>query len=490
MQISLDDLYNDIWGRSTFAKRLRSAVQMLTEIENAGYEAYIAGGFVRDLVRFDLEKGYDTWRSDMEAHFRIHMGNYPTSTIAKLIAMHDYLKEGDGGFNDIDIATNMPVELLEKEYDCKSNHGEAHGTILVIRDGFAFEVTQFRVDGEYTDGRHPDSVTWASSFSDDTARRDFTVNALGMNADGEIVDYHHGIADLQNHVIRCVGDPEQRFNEDALRMLRAIRFAAKFEFEIDQATKDAIIKCAPGIAKVAMERVWNEIDKILKTCDVKKIRRFLKLVEYTGLAKHFDPKGYVNWSAASSLIKRYVNINGSTDIPKTVSACLLFLPSGVGLTGKFAKNGLLAAMRHYRTTADVMDRVVWYSTMTTRLGELEFDLSYFDNRRRYPEETEGRRLIDILDILEHRFGISFLRIYPALVSDYEHDFDQAVAIVQSIRDRIPTKAEVVQSLQRVGVGQHKFRTVLNQAYEKICRDAIGVPYLEDWQIDKLVATLK
>ncbi len=95
-----------------------------------------------------------------------------------------------------------------------------------------------------------------------------------------------------------------------------------------------------------------------------------------------------------------------------------------------------------------------------------------------------------MDILEHRFGISFLRIYPALVSDYEHDFDQAVAIVQSIRDRIPTKAEVVQSLQRVGVGQHKFRTVLNQAYEKICRDAIGVPYLEDWQIDKLVATFK
>jgi len=487
MTIDLTEIYSMQYN-GPFARRLLAAIIILNEITKAGYEAYIAGGFVRDLVMFELEEGdaYRRWNEELEKSPRVYFGNYPTTTVGRLVELLARTKEGDCGFNDIDIATNMPLELLEKEYECKSNHGEAHGTILVLKEGFAFEVTQFRVDGEYTDGRHPDSIELAGSFKDDTARRDFTVNAMGMDKDGNIIDYHGGIDDLKNKLIRCVGNPEQRFGEDALRMLRAVRFAARFEFTIEHDTKVAILKCASGISKVAMERVWNEIEKVLKTADLFKIRSFVKLVDYTELNKYFDPDGFVNWKEASALIKRYANVFYSSSISETMAACMLFLPSGNDLAGKDAKNWLMKGMRHYRTTAAVMDRVIWFSTMACKLGATKFELDYFDNTIRYPMQTGSHRVTDLMDILEHRFGTQFIRIYPAIVGDYEHTFDTAISMALHVRDQIPTKAELVQSMQRVGVGRNQFRKVLQMTYEKMCRDAIGVRYKTDDQIDALV----
>ena len=195
------------------------------EISKRGYEAYIAGGAVRDLVRHHL-----------------HMANA-------------------NEVHDVDIATNMPIEELKQAFRCDSNNGEAHGTILVHYDGMVFEVTQFRVDGDYSDGRHPDSVEFAKTFKEDCSRRDFTINAMGLDKDMNVIDYFDGIGDLVFRRLRAVGNPFQRFTEDALRVIRGMRFAARYDLMIDDQTKQAMHSRIHLVPKLAMERIHDELYK-------------------------------------------------------------------------------------------------------------------------------------------------------------------------------------------------------------------------------------
>lgn len=181
VELTLDEASKLRVDWSKFDDGVRSGVALCKDIEKFGHEAYIVGGC-----------------------------------------------RGEPGVHDVDIATNMPIDELYSKFKCTSNNGEAHGTILVIYDGIAFEVTQFRTDGEYSDGRHPDSVAFTKSFEEDTARRDFTINAMGIDADGNLIDCHGGEQDLENGILRTVGDAKQRFGEDALRIIRASRFAARF----------------------------------------------------------------------------------------------------------------------------------------------------------------------------------------------------------------------------------------------------------------------
>ena len=195
-------------------------------IEDLGYEAYLVGGCVRDMVRHQI-------------------GQIPVLDI-----------------HDIDIATSMPLKLLSKHFRTASNNGEKHGTILVFQNDKPFEVTHFRTDGEYKDGRHPEKVTLTESFEEDTARRDFTINALGLKWDGTVIDYHGGIDDIKNRIIRAVGVPYDRFQEDALRIIRGNRFAANFDYNVDSETLHAMSACAPLIKHVSNERIRDEILKI------------------------------------------------------------------------------------------------------------------------------------------------------------------------------------------------------------------------------------
>ena len=143
--------------------------------------------------------------------------------------------------------------------------GVKFGGITAICDGERIEVTTYRLDGFYTDGRHPESIERAASLEDDLARRDFTVNAMAWHPERGLVDLYDGQADLERRMIRAVGDPTRRFNEDALRMLRAVRFACRLDFRIEAATKDALAACAPLLDAVARERVGIELDGILAT---------------------------------------------------------------------------------------------------------------------------------------------------------------------------------------------------------------------------------
>lgn len=193
---------------------------ILARLTDAGYSAYVVGGCVRDALA----------------------GRTP----------HDY-----------DVCTSARPEQVHEVFAGHTvrDTGLQHGTVTVILDHEPFEITTFRVDGAYSDSRHPDSVTFTDDVSLDLARRDFTVNAMAYHTG--LVDPFGGQEDLQNGVLRCVGDPRERFTEDALRILRALRFAARFGYTIEPETDAALRALAPALSRIAAERVKAELEGIL-----------------------------------------------------------------------------------------------------------------------------------------------------------------------------------------------------------------------------------
>ena len=212
------------------------------------------------------------------------MFNYPEKVIkiAEIMRKYGYKAYAVGGCVRDSVMSRCPsdwdmtcdaspermMEIFGREGIRTIPTGLKHGTVTVLIDGEAFEITTFRIDGGYTDSRHPDAVTFTRNLSDDLCRRDFTVNAmaadpLAAEATDEITDLFGGRDDIKNKVIRAVGDPKRRFTEDALRILRAVRFAAVLGFEIDESTRNAAKVCKDGLARVSAERKKVEIHKML-----------------------------------------------------------------------------------------------------------------------------------------------------------------------------------------------------------------------------------
>ena len=198
------------------------AAFILERLGERGHQAYVVGGCVRDSL----------------------MGLEP---------------------KDFDVCTSaLPQEMQAAFADCRVvETGLKHGTLTVLYDHTPYEVTTFRVDGTYTDHRHPDGVTFVSDVTADLSRRDFTINAMAWHPRTGVVDAFGGREDLRRRVIRCVGDPLQRFEEDALRILRALRFASVYGFIIEEETASAIHALKPTLAKVAPERIRIELAKLL-----------------------------------------------------------------------------------------------------------------------------------------------------------------------------------------------------------------------------------
>jgi len=220
------------------------ALKALEMLNSAGYEAYVVGGAVRDMLM-----------------------SRPAG--------------------DIDITTSAtPRQTLAVFAGYKTiETGIKHGTVTVVIDGESIEITTYRTESRYTDSRHPDSVHFTTSLKEDCSRRDFTINSICYNPDVGFVDYYGGIEDIKNGVIRCVGDPAQRFNEDALRILRAVRFASVLGFEIETATKQAVFSCAHLLKNISAERIYAELSKLLCGDNVKKV-----LLEYTEVLAVFMPE--------------------------------------------------------------------------------------------------------------------------------------------------------------------------------------------------------
>lgn len=165
--------------------------------------------------------------------------------------------------SDWDITTNAQPEDIKRLFNKTYDTGIRHGTVSVAVNGDIFEVTTYRIDGTYSDSRRPDNVSFTTSLREDLARRDFTVNAMAYNSKTGLIDYFDGLRDIEQRSIKAVGNPEVRFLEDALRMLRAIRFSAQLGFTVEKSTFDAISKNAGYIRNISKERIREEVNKIL-----------------------------------------------------------------------------------------------------------------------------------------------------------------------------------------------------------------------------------
>ena len=212
-------------------------------LEKAGYEAYAVGGCVRDAL----------------------LGRTP---------------------NDWDITTSAKPEQVKALFHRTVDTGIAHGTVTVLLEKEGFEVTTYRVDGEYEDGRHPKEVTFTACLEEDLKRRDFTINAMAYNPRKGLVDLFEGQRDLENKVIRCVGDPLERFTEDALRIMRAVRFSAQLGFSLEEETRKALSVLAPNLKHVSAERIQVELVKLLMSPHPD----YLRVAYEAGITAEFLPE--------------------------------------------------------------------------------------------------------------------------------------------------------------------------------------------------------
>lgn len=217
---------------------------------------------------------------------------------------------------DWDITTSARPEQVKALFRRTIDTGIQHGTVTIMEGKEGYEVTTYRIDGEYEDSRHPNTVEFTSNLLEDLKRRDFTINAMAYSHQTGIVDAFDGVKDLQQGIIRCVGNAAERFTEDALRVLRAIRFSAQLNFAIEPSTWEAIESLAPGIAKVSKERIQVELSKILlsdhpqnlkdvyKTGISKYVSRAFASIPYESLRipPSLPQEKYVRWAAFLRLV--------------------------------------------------------------------------------------------------------------------------------------------------------------------------------------------
>lgn len=216
---------------------------IIEKLEEAGFEGYAVGGCVRDSL----------------------LGREP---------------------KDWDVTTNATPVEVKNLFRRTVDTGIEHGTVTVMLGSVGYEVTTYRIDGKYEDSRHPKSVTFTPNLKEDLLRRDFTINAMAYSDSTGLVDMYDGQKDLSDGIIRCVGDAKQRFSEDALRMMRAVRFSAQLGFDIETETYSAIKELAPNLEKISAERIYAEM---VKTLTSKNPMHFVRYYE-TGMSKYFLPE--------------------------------------------------------------------------------------------------------------------------------------------------------------------------------------------------------
>lgn len=188
--------------------------------------------------------------------------------------------------NDWDITTSASPEEVKALFRRTIDTGIEHGTVTIMIDKVGYEVTTYRIDGKYEDGRHPTEVTFTRNLKEDLLRRDFTINAMAYNDTDGLVDIFGGLEDIERKVIRCVGDPRARFTEDALRLMRAVRFAAQLGYTIEEETREAMKEIAGNLTKISAERIQVELVKTLVSPNPFMMKDAYEL----GLTKYFMPE--------------------------------------------------------------------------------------------------------------------------------------------------------------------------------------------------------
>lgn len=269
---------------------------IIDTLEDAGYEAFAVGGCVRDAL----------------------MGRVP---------------------NDWDITTSATPMQVKELFRRTIDTGIKHGTVTIMLGKEGYEVTTYRIDGDYMDGRHPDKVIFTNNLIEDLKRRDFTINAMAYNERVGIVDAFDGINDLENKIIRCVGEATERFTEDALRILRALRFSAQLDFNINEATAVAVKELGKNLGLISKERIQTELDKLITS----KCPDRIKLVHLYGLNKFI-------FEGATSINEDRLSLY------ENISSIMESLPNNHYLRW--------AALMHYETEPSVVLRKLKFDNVT------------------------------------------------------------------------------------------------------------------------------
>lgn len=318
-------------------------------LQSAGFEAYAVGGCVRDSL----------------------LGKTP---------------------NDWDITTSAKPEDMKSvfaDFHCIDT-GIKHGTVTVVIDGEPLEITTFRLDGEYEDNRHPKSVTFTSDLGADLGRRDFTVNAMAYSKMTGTVDLFGGQNDLKNKIIRCVGDPDRRFNEDALRILRALRFASALDFEIEEKTAQSLLKNRALLGNISEERIEKELLKLVCGKGAKRILTDFApvLFEILPELQPMYKNSHDNPHHCYDIYEHTLIAVESIDPEPTLRFAMLLHDCGKPAVKKFDENGVAHFYGHQRISAEISAQILARLKVSNKFrDEILFLVSNHDRWELY-ENTE------------------------------------------------------------------------------------------------------
>ena len=327
-------------------KNVDTAINLL---QSAGFEAYAVGGCVRDSL----------------------LGKTP---------------------NDWDITTSAKPEDMKSvfiNFHCIDT-GIKHGTVTVVIDGEPLEITTFRLDGEYEDNRHPKSVTFTSNLGADLGRRDFTVNAMAYSKMTGTVDLFGGQNDLKNKIIRCVGDPDRRFNEDALRILRALRFASALDFEIEEKTAQSLLKNRALLGNISEERIAKELLKLVCGKGAKRILTDFApvLFEILPELQPMYKNSHDNPHHCYDIYEHTLIAVESIDPEPTLRFAMLLHDCGKPAVKKFDENGVAHFYGHQRISAEISAQILARLKVSNKFrDEILFLVSNHDRWELY-ENTE------------------------------------------------------------------------------------------------------
>lgn len=327
-------------------KNVDTAINLL---QSAGFEAYAVGGCVRDSL----------------------LGKTP---------------------NDWDITTSAKPEDMKSvfaDFHCIDT-GIKHGTVTVVIVGEPLEITTFRLDGEYEDNRHPKSVTFTSDLGADLGRRDFTVNAMAYSKMTGTVDLFGGQNDLKNKIIRCVGDPDRRFNEDALRILRALRFASALDFEIEEKTAQSLLKNCALLGNISEERIAKELLKLVCGKGAKRILTDFApvLFEILPELQPMYKNSHDNPHHCYDIYEHTLIAVESIDPEPTLRFAMLLHDCGKPAVKKFDENGVAHFYGHQRISAELSAQILARLKVSNKFrDEILFLVSNHDRWELY-ENTE------------------------------------------------------------------------------------------------------
>lgn len=366
--------------------------EIIETLEGAGFEAFAVGGCVRDAV----------------------LGRIPA---------------------DWDITTSAMPEEVKALFSRTIDTGIQHGTVTVMKDHVGYEVTTYRIDGEYEDARHPKEVSFTSNLVEDLKRRDFTINAMAYNDRAGLVDEFDGIADLENKIIRCVGNPKDRFGEDALRMLRAVRFSAQLGFAIDEATKDAIGELAQNLEKISAERIQVELVKLLTSDHPDYLRvayetgiTAVVLPEFDAIMKQEQNDAFHNETVGEHTLKSLLQVEND----KVLRLTMLFHDFGKPMTYSRTEEGVTRFFGHPDVSAEaarnIMRRLKFDNDTTDKVKKLtsvhDLFIKNAPNRVRRAMSKVGKDLF-----------VYFLKVRRAnILAQKEESQEKALADLQGLTE--------------------------------------------------------